>query len=76
MRELESEYGDRVYFNVVPAEETAKVPDQIEAFGFTELKHGLVTFSPGGDAVVKLPGHDFGKEEIAAAIEAALAAGL
>jgi hypothetical protein len=32
-----------------------------------------VTFSAAGEPVGKLPGHEFGREEIVAAIEAALA---
>jgi len=73
--ELEKDYGDRVNFVLVPAEETAARFDEIEAFGFTQQRHGLVGFSPAGDALVKLPGHNFGKEEIEQAIETLLADG-
>jgi hypothetical protein len=70
--ELEEEYGERVDFVVVPAEETARRRDEIVAFGFEELKHGLVAFDPAGVPQVTLPGHQFGKEEIRAAVETVL----
>lgn len=72
MGELQGEYSDRVEFQIVSAEDTAKRQDEIEEFGFTELKHGLVTFDASGEPAAKLPGHQFGKEEIRAAIETAL----
>ncbi len=74
MRELEPEYQGRVRFNVIDAVETAKRPQEIEEFGFTELRHGLVAFTPAGEPVVKLPGHQFGKTEIVSAIDQVLAA--
>lgn len=74
MRELEQEYGDRVTFTIVPAEVTAQSQDELAAFGFTELRHGLVAFSASGEPVVKIPGHQFGRDRIEEAIEAALAA--
>jgi len=66
--ELETQYGDRVDFQVVPAEETAKRGDEIALYGFTDLKHGLVGFTAEGEARVKMPGHQFGKPEIESAI--------
>lgn len=74
MGELEQQYGERVTFNIVSAEETARSFDEIEEYGFVEPKHGLVVFSAEGEALVKLPGHQFGKDAIAAGIEAVLAA--
>ena len=71
--ELESEYAGRVDFVVISAAETAQRVDEIKAFGFTELKHGLVVFSSDRVPVVKMPGHNFGKTEIVAAIEKTLA---
>ena len=71
--ELEQEYGEQVVFHVVPAEETARSQAAIEEYGFTALKHGLVVFSSTGEPRVKLAGHQFGKEEIRAAIEQVLA---
>ena len=74
MSELETEYEGRVRFGLVSAEETAQRGDEIEAFGFTALKHGLVGFNGEGEAVVKMPGHQFGKAEITAKIEELLSA--
>lgn len=68
MGELQTEYGDRAEFVIVSAEETAQRQDEIEEFGFVELKHGLVVFSPTGEAVTTIPGHQFGKDEIEAAL--------
>ena len=72
MGELETEYGDRVDFVLVSAEETMQRQDEIDAFGFTEQKHGLVAFTPDGEALVKLPGHQYGEPEVRAATEAVL----
>ena len=44
MGELEQEYGNRVEFTVVSPEETAAASADIEAFGFTALKHGLALY--------------------------------
>jgi len=74
VRELETEYAGRVECVIVPGEETAQRADEIERWGFTELRHGLVAFTSGGEPLVKLPGHDYGEPEIRAAIEAVLAA--
>lgn len=74
MSELQADYAERVSFVVVPAEETALRGDEIEEYGFTDLRHGLVTFSCSRAVVVKLPGHQFGKDEIRAAVEATLVA--
>ena len=71
--ELQPEYAGRVDFVLIPAEETALRSEEIAAFGFTDLKHGLVAFDAEGEPVVKLPGHNFGREEIVAATEAVLA---
>lgn len=75
MGELEEEYGERAEFNVIPAEETAKRSDEIDAFGFTELRHGLVIFAADGEPVVKMPGHQFGRAEIEAGLRSVLDAG-
>ena len=72
--ELRPEYEGRVDLVVISAEETARRPDEIEAFGFTELKHGLVAFSGDGEVLVKIPAHQFGRVEIVAAIDEVLAA--
>ena len=49
-------------------------PDEIEMFGFTDLKHGLVAFDSEGNAEVKIPGHQFGREEIEKAVQEVLPA--
>lgn len=67
--ELEQEYGDRIDFVIVGAEETAQRGDEIEEFGFTDLKHGLVGFDREGEARTKMPGHQFGKPEILAVVQ-------
>jgi hypothetical protein len=72
VRELEPEYEGRVRFVLIPAAETAQRSDEIEAFGFTDKKHGLVVFASDGEARVKIPGHEFGKTEIVAAIDTVL----
>ena len=72
MGELEQQYGDRIQFTIVPAEETAQRGDEIDEFGFTDQKHGLVIFSPEGEAVFLLPGHTYGKDEIDAGIQQVL----
>ena len=71
--ELETEYEGRVQFNIVSAEETAERGDEIDALGFTEQLHGLAGFTSEGDPVIEMPGHQFEKAEIAAAIEELLA---
>ncbi len=68
MGELAKDYEGSVEFNIISAEETARRPDEIEAYGFTDLKHGLVGFSTDGEALIKMPGHQFGREEIEAAV--------
>lgn len=74
VRELEGEYQGRIDFVVIDAAETARRQQEIEEFGFTDLRHGLVGFSSSGEPLVKLPGHEFGKPEIVAAIDTLLAA--
>ncbi len=64
MRELEQEYEGRAQFTIVSPDQTAASSAEIEAFGFSELKHGLVVFDAEGEPRVKLPGHMFGRAEI------------
>jgi hypothetical protein len=73
--ELEQDYGDRVYFNVISAEETARRQDEIKAFGFEAKRHGLVVFTSDGEPLVKVPGHQISREQIEALVKALLAAG-
>lgn len=72
MGELEQQYGDRLQFTIIPAEQTALRQDEIDEYGFTDLKHGLVIFAPDGEAVFFLPGHTYGKAEIDAGIQQVL----
>jgi len=62
------DYEGKLEFNIIPAEETAQRSDEIEEYGFTDAKHGLVIFDAAGEAAVKLPGHAFGREEIEAGL--------
>ena len=72
MGELEKEYGDKVVFNIISADETEKRQDEIDKFGFTALRHGLVVFGPDGKVEAKLPGHQFERSEIEAAMKGVL----
>jgi len=67
--ELASEYEGKVEFTLVTPEETALATTDLERFGFTEAKHGLVALDPSGEPKATIPGHNFGKDEIVAAIE-------
>jgi thioredoxin-related protein len=70
--ELQAEYGTRVSFNVIPAEETKMRTEEVNGFGFEAQLHGLVAFDADGEAIVKIPGHQFGRDEIEAAIQQVL----
>jgi hypothetical protein len=72
--ELEQEYGNLVDFVIVPAEETKARQDEIDLYGFTAAMHGLVVFDRDGAPAVKMPGHQFGREEILAAMHEVLSA--
>ena len=72
VRELEQDYEGQAIFRIVSAEETAASFDEIEAFGFTDLRHGLVVFNGEGEPKVKLPGHMFGRAEIEAGLKSVL----
>lgn len=72
VRELEQEYGEQATFVLVSPEETGARADELTEYGFTDLKHGLVVFNAAGDAVAKIPGHNFGRTEIEAALKTAL----
>lgn len=74
MGELAQEYEGRIEFVVIPAEETARRSQELDSYGFTAQRHGLVGFSSDGQVVAKLPGHAYGKEEIRAVAEQLLAA--
>lgn len=66
---LEDEYAGRVTFQLIPA----KADGFKEDVARYELEtHGLVGFDAAGEVVVTLPGHNFGREEIVAAVERVL----
>jgi hypothetical protein len=67
------EYQGRIDFEIVPAAETARRRAEMESYGFADAKHGLVAFTRDGEPLVKIPGHNYGKEEIVAAIKKLLA---
>jgi len=72
VRELEQDYEGQARFTIVSPEQTAASAEALEEYGFTELKHGLVVFDAEGAAVVKLPGHMFGRPEIEAGLKQVL----
>ncbi len=74
MGELESKYEEEATFTIVPPEETLQAGDQIAQFGFEAMKHGLVILSPDGEALVMMPGHQFGREEIESSLNKVLTA--
>ena len=69
MGELELEYGDRVDFVIVEAEETKARGDELERYLLASRRHGLVAFDAAGEVVVTIAGHQFGREEIVMAID-------
>jgi hypothetical protein len=71
--ELTPEYEGRVDFVLISAEETAGRQDEIIEYGFVDQKHGLVGFTSERVALVKMPGHNFGKPEIQEAANTLLA---
>ena len=68
MGELEREYGDRVDFVIIAAEETKQRGDELERYMLASRSHGLVAFDAAGEVVVTIAGHQFGREEIVMAI--------
>ena len=69
MGELELEYGNRVDFVIVEAEETKVRADELERYLLASRRHGLVAFDAAGEVVVTIAGHQFGREEIVMAID-------
>jgi hypothetical protein len=70
VRELEAEYEGRFKFEIIPPEETLK---RAEELGLYDLgSHGLVVLDPKGKELAHLPGHEFGRAEIEAAMQAAM----
>lgn len=75
VRELQVKYESQINFTIIPAEETLRRTEEVNSFGFEALLHGMVAFNLEGEAVVKIPGHRFGKAEIEAAVQKVLNAG-
>ena len=68
MGELSKQYEGRVEFTIA----SAKTPEGQEAVKKYELdarKHGLVVLDGKGNVAARIPGHNFGKEEIQAVVE-------
>ena len=61
VRDLEQDetYSD-VYFNVVPASETARQQEALLALGFANLKHGLIAYDAQGRVGSRCPGTSSG----------------
>ena len=72
MRELETEYADQANFVIVSPEDTAAAGEEIKSLGFEEARHGLAIFDSEGKAVGKLPGHNYGREDIEALLKTVL----
>ena len=66
--ELREEYGDRVDFEVVSPEETGAAGEDLARYNLSSRGHGLVAITAGGQAVVTIAGHRFGREEVLMAI--------
>lgn len=62
--ELREEYGDRMDFEVVPPEVTTQAAEELERYNLISRGHGLVAFNAGGEAIVTVAGHDYGREVI------------
>ena len=74
MGDLEKEYEGRVRFEIL----TATSPEgraATERNGWKDALHGLECLTPDGRVVSHLPGHNYGREEIRAKVEALLAGG-
>jgi hypothetical protein len=67
--ELREEYGDQVDFEVISPEETSAAGEDLARYNLASRGHGLVAITAGGEAVVTIAGHQFGRDEIVMAIE-------
>ena len=62
------EYGDRIDFVVVSADETKRRTAEIERYMLASRRHGLVAFDAAGEVVLTIAGHQFGRPEIEMAL--------
>lgn len=71
VRELETDeqYKDKVQFTLVPH---TKEGFDAEVASFNIGSHGLVGINAEGKTVAEIEGHEFGKDEIVAAIDKVL----
>jgi hypothetical protein len=71
---LVQEYEGRVRFKVLPAFDEEKRPDpELARFDFGTARHGTVAVSADGEVLFTIPGHEYGRDEIVAKIDAMLA---
>lgn len=71
---LRRTYSGRVDFVVKPAFDENYDPDpDMEVYGFGMSAHGTVGLLPSGEIAFTLPGHHYGRAELAKAIDAMLA---
>lgn len=68
MSELEEEYQGRVTFEIIQQSEP-RFQKEVDQFEFGAQRHGLVGLTVDGEVGAKIPGHQFGREEIEAAIQ-------
>ena len=69
MSELRNEYAEVVDLTIISPEDTKNRRDELENYHLISRGHGLVALTRGGEAVVTLAGHNFGKDEILMAIQ-------
>jgi hypothetical protein len=70
--DLEKEYEGRVRFEILAAT-SPEGRAAAERNGWKDARHGLECLAPDGRVVGNLPGHNYGREEIRAQVEALLA---
>lgn len=71
MRDLEKKYEGRVAFEILSAT-SPEGRAATERNGWKDALHGLEALAPDGRVVGNLPGHNYGREEVLAQVEALL----
>ena len=64
-------YRGKVVFEILPAGGEAGRA-AVKRNGWDDALHGLEALAPDGRVVGNLPGHDYGREEVVAQVEALL----